>query len=323
MRAAFSLTTWESKRLIGRAVARMPEVVHALAHAEIMISHGTTDVYVAEEILGHCPARERFVSGQIINGTLCATAPEEKPRMIRIARGEIVPPAPGDLTATLKDWDASCIFIKGANAVDPEFNAGIFNAHPGAGTIGFAYGYICGLGITLVVPVGLEKLVPSVKAAANLLGHTRVDYFSGLKIGMTPLINARVVTEIQACEILFGLPATHVGGGGVGGSEGSVVIVVDGEDAAVEAAIAEINTIKGEPPLATKKAWCASCVPSTPSTDVSARAQFVGHGAKQCIFEGLAEPELPEWFAPSPHRHRGGLAGNIILRDARSAGSSG
>jgi len=168
MRAVFGFTPWESKRLIGKAVAALPEVQHALEHAQIVISHGSTNVYVAEEIMGEMAERDRYVSGQVINGILCQTQPEEKPAMIRLVEGKPVPPVP-TMEETLAGWDDTSIFIKGANAVDAEFNAGVFNAHHAAGTIGWAYGAICGTGIPLIVPIGLEKLVPSVRAASRSL----------------------------------------------------------------------------------------------------------------------------------------------------------
>lgn len=295
MRAVFALNPWESKRLIGRAVARLPEVRHALAEAQIVIAHGSTNVFVAEEILGYCPGREKYVSGQVINGTLCQTESSEKPAILRLVKGQPVPPVP-TMEETLAGWDDSCVFIKGANAVDPEFNAAVFNAHPSAGTIGFAYGKICGMGIPLIVPIGLEKLIPSVKNASNQLGHARVDYFNGQKIGMLPLINAKVVSEIQAFDILYGLPAVHVGGGGVSGSEGTVVLSVNGDDAAVEKAIAEIDAIKGEPPLALQKALCETCVPSTPALRTADGEQLMEQTPKTCIYSGTLEADLPDWF---------------------------
>ncbi len=52
MKALFVFTPNESKRLIGRAVAAMPEVKAALKRTNIMVGHGSTNVYVLEEILG-------------------------------------------------------------------------------------------------------------------------------------------------------------------------------------------------------------------------------------------------------------------------------
>jgi hypothetical protein len=306
MRAVFGFTPWESKRLIGRAVAAMPQVKHALAHAQIVIAHGSTNVYVAEEIMGRrIDIRDRYVSGQVINGTLCQTEPGEKPAILRLVRGKPVPPV-STMEETLAGWDDKSLFIKGANAVDPEFNAGIYNAHPAAGTIGFAYGAICGTGIPLIVPVGLEKLVPSVRAASLELGHAKADYFYGTKIGMLPLMNAIVVTEIQAFDILFGLKAVHVGSGGVSGSEGTVVLSVTGEEAAVRAAIAMVEGgIKGEPPLKLKKRRCETCFAPPPAFTAGAAghgdterpdAVAIARARKQCIFSGTREEDLPAWF---------------------------
>jgi len=295
MRAVFALNPWESKRLIGRAVARLPEVQYALEHTQMVIAHGSTNVYVAEEVLGYCPERDKYVSGQIINGTNCQTEPSEKPGILRLVKGQPVPPVP-TMEETLADWDDTCVFIKGTNAVDTDFNAAVFNAHASAGTIGFAYGKICGMGIPLIVPIGLEKLIPSVKEASNQLGHARVDYFNGQKIGMLPLINAKVITEIQAFDILYSLPAVHVGGGGVSGSEGTVVLSVNGENAAVEKAIAEIESIKGEPPLGLQKALCGTCRPSTPALRAADGTQVIEQTPTTCIYSGTAEADLPEWF---------------------------
>lgn len=306
MRAVFAFTPWESKRLIGRAVAAMPEVQYALEHAQIVVAHGSTNVYVAEELMGRRDdIRDRYVSGQVINGTLCQTEPSEKPAILRLVKGESVPPVP-TMEETLAGWDDRSLFIKGANAVDPEFNAGVFNAHPAAGTIGFAYGAICGTGIPLIVPVGLEKLVPSVRAASRELGHARADYFYGAKIGMLPIMNATVVTEIQAFDILFGLKAVHVGSGGVSGSEGTVVVSVSGDEAAVRAAIAMVEDgIKGEPPLKLKKRRCETCFAPPPAFTAGAAdhggtaapdAVEIAKARKQCLFSGTKEEDLPDFF---------------------------
>ena len=295
MRAVFSLNPWESKRLIGRAVSKLPEVAYALSHAQLVIAHGSTNVFVAEEVLGYCPERDKYASGQVINGTLCQTESSEKPPILRLVKGKPVPPVP-TMDETMAGWDDTCLFIKGANAVDPDFNAAIFNAHPGAGTIGFAFGKICGMGIPLIVPVGLEKLIPSVKLASTQLGHARVDYFNGQKIGMLPLINAKVITEIQAFKILFGLDAVHVGGGGVSGSEGTIVLSVEGDKQSVNESIEEINTIKGEPPLNLKKALSETCIPSTPALRTADGSQVIEQTEKTCIYSGTLETDLPDWF---------------------------
>lgn len=52
MRALFVLTPAESKRLITQAIAAMEEVKRAKQNDKILIGHGSTNVFEAEEIVG-------------------------------------------------------------------------------------------------------------------------------------------------------------------------------------------------------------------------------------------------------------------------------
>ncbi len=291
MRALFVLTPPESKRFIARAVARLPEVQRAVAEGEIVIGHGATNVAVVEEIFGECPERDRYLSGLIINRILCVTQAEEKPGMLVWRKGVRVPPA-ATMEETLRGFGAGSVFIKGANAVDPEGNVGVLVANPAGGTIGWSYGILSARGCRLIVPVGLEKLVPSVREAARLCGQDTYYYCQGIRVGMIPIMNATVVTEIEAFSILFGLRAVHVGGGGLGESQGSVVLVAEGEREPLDQAIALIESIKGEAPVSPKKSACANCLPTVlVQTDAGVRREV-----KFCMYRGLDEEELPAFI---------------------------
>ena len=295
MRGLFVFTPAESKRFIAKAVAQLPEVKKAKKEGEIVIGHGSTNVRVAQEILGECPKPNSYLSGLVINGVLCVTQPEEKPPMIMCRKGKLVPP---ELTMeeTLKNFDAGSVFIKGANAVDPDGNAGVYVAHPSGGTIGYAYGILSARGCSLIVPVGLEKLVPSVKKAGQHVGQSTFYYCMGVKIGMIPLVNAKVITEVEAFRILFNLDSIHIGGGGVNGSEGSVGLVAEGEKKDLDRAIKLIESIKGEPPLRPNKSLCTSCLPTAASTTKSPGEQFAEEESKHCMFQSNKEADLPIFF---------------------------
>lgn len=292
MRALFVFTPPEAKRFIAKAVAQLPYVKKAKEDGEIVISHGSTTGRVAEELLGKRLERDKFISGQIINGILCVTQAEEKPPIIVIRKGKVVPPEM-TMEEVLKNFDDSSVFIKGANAVDPEGNAGVYVAHHAGGTIGYAYAILSARGCHLIVPVGLEKLVPSVREAAKHLGQAALDYSSGIRIGMIPIMNATVVTEIDAFRILFGLEAIHVGSGGINGSEGAVTLVVEGEKKDLDLAIKLIESIKGESPIRSVKSLCLNCLPTAASTLISPEEQFAGIEKKHCMFRGKREEELP------------------------------
>jgi hypothetical protein len=61
-----------------------------------------------------------------------------------------------------------------------------------------------------------------------------------------PVVNARVITEIQALEILTGVEATHVASGGVAGSEGAVILSLAGQETVVRQAFELVEAMKGE-----------------------------------------------------------------------------
>jgi hypothetical protein len=280
--------------LIAKAVAKMKEVKRAFKKANIMIGHGSTNVYVLEEILG----KEKllglmnpsfFLSGILVRGTLCSTLGSEKPPIVLLKKGVITPP-PETMSEMLRDFKSDSVVIKGASAIDPEGNAGVLVSHPEGGTIGWSIGTILARGIQLVTPVGLEKLVPSVKQSISLCGQETLDYVQGKKVGMIPLSNAKIVTEIEALKILTGVDAYHVASGGVSGSEGSVTIVAEGNKEHVKKAIELVESFKGETPLNSRKGICEICVHSSPAQpkdyDTSAFPKF-------CQFQGKKEEALP------------------------------
>ena len=57
------------------------------------------------------------------------------------------------------------------------------------------------------------------------------------------------MTEIQALTVLTGVTATHVASGGVGGSEGCVILALEGSEDVVTRAYQLVESIKGEAPV--------------------------------------------------------------------------
>jgi len=152
-------------------------------------------------------------------------------------------PAP----VALDDFTAKDISIKGANALDMEGNIGVFAADKAGGTVGGIWPTLTARGAHWIAPVSLERLIPSVVEAAKHCGNHLWDYTMGQAAGFMPVVNATVVTEIQALEILTGVTAVHVGSGGVAGSEGAVILALEGEKEIVLEAFELVESIKGEP----------------------------------------------------------------------------
>jgi len=274
MQALFTLTSSESKRLLGKAVAAMPEVKRAKDHGYLVVGRGSTNGFILEELLNGKVDKERYVAGQIIKGVLCVLGKGHRTRPVTFHKGEVLEVEPGDVIDKLVPGD---VLIKGANAVDPFGNVGVVMAGPGGGTMGQFYLALKTQGVATIYPVGLEKLIPSVEEAAHYGGKLILGRTIGCRVGMVCIPDGRIVTEIEAIDILFGLKAIHYASGGWGGAEGSVTLIVEGEDDDVNVCMDLIESIKGEPPLSAVKPLCKTC------------------GAP-CSFKGKEMEELPDYL---------------------------
>ena len=246
--ALIVLNPSESRRLLAKATAALPEVRQALAEGTIIIGRGVTNAYVTEELLG---IRIEPKAGQTV-GRVCAGITNGNagpPPCLHhvIRKGKVVEGA--DSKVEILSFGPDDVFIKGANAIDPDGNAGIFTSSFVGGTIGMAWPVVTPRGSHLIMPVGLEKLIPSVIEAAKHSGLFAFKYSMGLPARVTPVILGKVLTEVEALAVLAGVKATHIGSGGVGGSEGAVVLSIEGEEKRVDHAFELVKGIKGEPPV--------------------------------------------------------------------------
>lgn len=278
MKVVFTLKSAESRRLLAKGVAAMEEVKQAKESAYIILAGGTTNGYVAQEILGTREFEPHLATvGTSTNGVLCITDPDaRKPFPNILHKGS---PVDKTIPEAFQDFHKETIVIKGANAVDLEGNVGVITAGFDGGTIPRIIGTVTSQGLKYITPVGLEKLVPSVKEAAAAVGAHRIDHSLGADFGMYCITNSIVVTEIEALDILFGVKAIHVASGGVGGNEGAVVLAVEGSEEAVERTIDFIeNEIKGEPAVFANKGICKTC-------------RYI-----RCRYQGREVDELPNWL---------------------------
>jgi hypothetical protein len=238
-----SLTPAESKRLIAKAVAKLPEVQRAFKKGTVIIGVGTTNAYVAEELLGRKIERERFVAGAVLPKGTSVIPAEKRLKEIVIQKGKIVDARMDDM---LLDLTSNDVFIKGANALDATGTAGVFLANRVGGTVGRSLGVLMSRGVNLIVPVGLEKFIPGlVKDVALTAGIDKTKFSTGVPVGVMPLAG-RVITELEAIRILSGADAVVIGKGGISGAEGSVTLVVRGTDGQLRKVEKLVVEIKGE-----------------------------------------------------------------------------
>lgn len=247
MRAQITLTSSESKRLIAKGVKALPVVQKALAENTIILAGGTTNAFLAEELLDiKIEEKSAYTVGIITEGKTGVSAEETRIHPFIIAKGKALGTEVHwkDYLSKLEPGD---VFIKGGNAVDHTGLAAVAASNLMGGTIGAAAGPINVRGVELIVPIGLEKLVPDVRGAVEFMAGHRPDEAIGDKVGLVPMLGATVVTEITALETLFPVHTICIAAGGVNGSEGAITLVMDGEESVVKDALKLVRSIKGEP----------------------------------------------------------------------------
>lgn len=256
-----TLTPSESRRLIAKGVVRLAEVQRALQHGTIIVTLGTTNAYVAEEILHALPEpniridKQRYAAGVITDRGLGVVPQEERVNELILKKGKISEERTGDV---LQDLSADDVFIKGANALDATGTAGILMANPFGGTIGSALGTVMARGVQFIIPVGIEKTVPySIADAAQRVGIGRCYKTLGWAVGLMP-VHGTIITELEAFRLLGADDAFPLAAGGVDGGEGSVSICVEARVEKLGELMTLVTGIKGEPPVNVVNADCTA-----------------------------------------------------------------
>lgn len=269
MRAQVTLTTSEAKRLIAKAVIRLETVKNALNDGIVVIHPSTTTSFIIKELYGKFPTAG-FVCGIVTpKGTCISEVMLEilikgalsKPGGFHpwtIIKGKLHEDI--KLVDILEKMDSGDVYIKTGNALDPEGNVGVFVGSPAGGTIGVAFSICAAKGINVVIPIGLEKLIPiPVRKASMEAGIKRVNCSMGMPVGLLP-INGTVITELEAVKILTGASAIPIGAGGVAGAEGATTMIIKGEETQVKEAVKLVESIKGTklPPISMPN--CLDCM---------------------------------------------------------------
>jgi hypothetical protein len=231
-------------------------VKEALKSGLIVIIKGTTNSYVAEEILKEPIEKERYGRGIIVPGSLSYLPDKESIPDIIIEKGKVRKDL--SLEEAVKMLKTGDVLMKGANALDPDGITGIFLARlptTDGGTIGRSLGTVVGRGVNFIIPVGLEKLIPvSIREVVTQLNDREVNLGMGLTVNVMPAMG-KVVTEIEAFKILTGVEAINMGAGGVGGAEGARIFLLKGDEEVVKKAFNLVQSIRGEPLFKPASYW--------------------------------------------------------------------
>jgi len=269
-----TLIPTESKKLISKAVLNLDIVKRALKNGIVAIHPSSTTVFIMEELTGKKPEGV-WICGMIVpkgtclEGTVLEAAHENtrsKDPSVHagnfrhlwvLKKGRLQ--SSSKLNDVVLEMDVNDVYIKSANAIDPEGNTAVALASVAGGTVARIMGYAYGKGFNVIIPVGLEKLIPiSIKKAVKETGVKKMNYAMGIPVGLYP-ISGITVTEIEAVKILTGAKITPIAAGGVRGAEGSITFVISGDDREVDKTIDIIEKVKNSVLPEIRLADCLKC----------------------------------------------------------------
>jgi hypothetical protein len=254
----FVITPAAGKRLIARATATHPTVQTALKSGTVVIVAGTTNGYVAEEILKNLGqsagfSRSRFFRGITLPPGRPTTETGRLPGESQFLGDVVIVNGAWqrgmtifDVADNLREGD---VILKGANAVDlSRRRAAVLIGHPKGGTIAVALQAVTGRRVRIILPVGLEKRVTG--DLDQLAAMLNAPGARGPRLFPAP---GEIITEIEALSLLAGVTAKLVAAGGVCGAEGSVWLAVTGSPEQEESAEGILKQVAGEPSFVLRK----------------------------------------------------------------------
>ena len=240
-----NLTVSEGKRLIAKALVNMPLVKEKMDHGMIILTRGTTNTYLAEELIGFHQPHGAFLTGHFLPvGTQSLSAHVKKKfNEIILIDGKEVPLSYADALELLKEDD---IVFKGGNLMNyAKRQVGVCIGAPDGGTVYRFLPYVGHKKAKLIVPIGLEKdtSFDLDEIASTLEGeYEKKSFLPKIHIYKDCIL----FTEIEAIQQFADVKVFPNGLGGISGREGGASLVVAGRTDELEKVLTIIKTIQGE-----------------------------------------------------------------------------
>lgn len=239
------LTVAEGKKLIAKGIVVNKSVQSKLQKGMVIITRGTTNTYIAEEMIGYTGERGSLVTGKIIPaGDDDFTKGITRADDIVIIDGEVVDMSYTDALAKTTDGD---IVFKGANLLNyVKGQAGICIGAPDGGTIARLSPYAQSGNARWIIPIGLEKdCSDDLLEISELLAHNSERRNKATLLWAVE--SKDIYTEIEAIKEFADVDVRPIAYGGVAGAEGGVSLLLCGSVEEVAKATEVIQSVIGEP----------------------------------------------------------------------------
>ena len=242
--AGVNLTVAESKRLIAKGIANHPQVKAAMEKGTIVITNGTTNTYLAEELVNLNEPRGSFVTGHIVpqNRKSISKGLTMLP-YITLIDGKRVELSSDEAVKRTQKGD---IILKGANLLNYEKKqAGVCIGGESGGTMT----RIRGTEAHIIVPVGLEKEVFGDLSNYEKLFKNRPEQITPVPRVWLHSEDVEIFTEIEAIKTVAEVNVVPYAAGGVAGSEGGISLAIYGTKEEVQKALDFVQAVQGETPF--------------------------------------------------------------------------
>ncbi len=241
----FVLTPAMGKRLIAKGIVHHPEIKRVMKNGTLVVIAGTTNGYVAEEVLTEIGQADGFSRVGFRRGM--TAAPGSEPEQAKLAGDVVIRNGTWEAGATVFDvadeLEEGDVVLKGANTLDPNRKAAVQIEDSKGGTILATLPAVVGRRVKLLIPVGLEKRV--LEDVDTLADRCNAAGTSGPRLLPMP---GETFTELDALTLLSdGAQPCILAAGGVYGAEGSLWIGISGDTKQLKKAESVIDEVKNEP----------------------------------------------------------------------------
>ncbi|NDP21074.1 MAG: hypothetical protein GZ091_08345 [Paludibacter sp.] len=241
--AEVNLTVAEGKRLIAKGICNRPDVKRKLKSGIIVITRGTTNTYIAEEMAGLSAEHGQFVTGRVTPSSKSLKSASNQTSEIVLIDGKKVELS---YIHALHKMSNDDIIFKGANMLNYELKqAAVCIGHKTGGTTGAFRPYINKNKIKLIVPIGLEKQVwGDLEEYEQLLKKQSISHTGIPKVWVHQ--RAEIFTEIEAMKTFGKVEVIPFAAGGIAGREGGISLAVYGDSTEVNKVIKVVSQVQGE-----------------------------------------------------------------------------
>jgi len=241
-----TLTVEEGKEIISLGMLKHPLLISAMENNRILFKGGTTVSKITEKLAG-IPLK---ICGRITQrGTVAGKHNVDGAHSIIYYKGEWK-----NVDETIEDdilkFTENDLIVCGANSFDNYGNAAIMTGGPGGDIVGRAMSAWYTEGAKVIIPVGIEKMVPgNLRQIIGKTGRKIKSLSWGMAVGLLPVMG-EIFTEIDAIKMLAAVDCFAIGAGGLKEAQGSTTLDIiapsDDEYEKIVGILKDIKTKKVE-----------------------------------------------------------------------------